>query len=45
MEVVDKITAVEKDPGNRPLQNISMTVTVEEMPKRKIEKLYGYEYP
>ena len=45
MDVVDKITAVEKDPANRPLKNIPMTVTVEEMPKKKIEKLYGYEYP
>ena len=45
MDVVDKIAAVGKDPANRPLENIAMTVSVEEMPKKKIEKLYGYEYP
>jgi peptidyl-prolyl cis-trans isomerase B (cyclophilin B) len=45
LEVVDKIAAVAKGPGDRPLENIAMIVTVEEMPKNKIEKLYGYEYP
>ncbi|HYI77834.1 MAG TPA: peptidylprolyl isomerase [Chryseolinea sp.] len=45
IEVVDKIAAVTKGPGDRPLQDIAMTVTVEEMPKKKIEQLYGYKYP
>jgi peptidyl-prolyl cis-trans isomerase B (cyclophilin B) len=45
LDVVDIIAAVEKYPNNRPLQDIRMTVTVEEMPKKKIEKLYGYQYP
>src|SRR5688572_2606848 len=45
MEVVDKIAAVEKGPGGeRPLEDIPMTVTVEELPKKKIEELYGYKY-
>ena len=44
LEVIDKIAAVAKD-GERPKEDIRMTVTVEEMPKRKIEKLYGYSYP
>jgi len=45
IEVVDKIAAVAKGPGDRPLENIAMTVTVEEMPRKKIEQLYGYKYP
>jgi cyclophilin family peptidyl-prolyl cis-trans isomerase len=45
LEVVDKIAAVQKGPGDRPLEDIRMTVTVEEMPKKQIEKLYGYKYP
>jgi cyclophilin family peptidyl-prolyl cis-trans isomerase len=45
IEVVDKIAAVAKGPGDRPLEDIAMTVTVEEMPKKQIEQLYGYKYP
>jgi cyclophilin family peptidyl-prolyl cis-trans isomerase len=45
LEVIDKIAAVTKGPGDRPLENIPMVVTVEEMPKKKIEELFGYTYP
>ncbi len=45
MEVIDKIAAVQKGQGDRPLEDIRMTVTVEEMPRKKIEKQYGYQYP
>lgn len=45
IEVVDKIAAVPKGPGDRPVEDIRMTVTVEEMSKKKIEELYGYKYP
>jgi peptidyl-prolyl cis-trans isomerase B (cyclophilin B) len=45
LDVIDKIAAVSKGPGDRPLENIPMVVTVEEMPKKKIEKLFGYTYP
>jgi cyclophilin family peptidyl-prolyl cis-trans isomerase len=45
IEVVDKIAAVSMGPGDRPIEDIRMTVTVEEMPKKKIEELYGYKYP
>jgi peptidyl-prolyl cis-trans isomerase B (cyclophilin B) len=45
VEVIDKIAAVPKGPGDRPAEDIRMTVTVEEMPKGKIEELYGYKYP
>lgn len=44
LEVVDKIAAVPKGPGDRPNEDIRMTVTVQEMPKKKIEELYGYKY-
>jgi peptidyl-prolyl cis-trans isomerase B (cyclophilin B) len=45
LDVVDKIAAVPKGPGDRPLEDIRMIVTVEEMPKKKIEELYGFKYP
>jgi peptidyl-prolyl cis-trans isomerase B (cyclophilin B) len=45
LEVIDKIAAVKKDGMDRPLEDVRMTVTVEEMKKSKIEKLYGYKYP
>lgn len=45
LEVIDKIAGVQKDGGDRPLQDVRMTVTVEEMSKNKITKLYGYVFP
>jgi peptidyl-prolyl cis-trans isomerase B (cyclophilin B) len=45
LEVVDKIAAVQKGAGDRPVDDVRMFVTVTEMPKSKIEKTYGYKYP
>lgn len=45
LDVIDKIAAQPVGAGDRPVENIRMTVTVEEMPKKKITKLYGYEFP
>jgi peptidyl-prolyl cis-trans isomerase B (cyclophilin B) len=45
LEVIDKIAAVQRDGNDRPLEDVRMTVTVEEMSKKKITKLYGYTYP
>jgi cyclophilin family peptidyl-prolyl cis-trans isomerase len=45
LEVVDKIAAVQTLPGDRPEKDIRMTVTVEEMPRKKIEKMYNLHYP
>ncbi len=45
LEVIDKIAAVQTDGGNRPVEDIRMFVTVEELSKKKITKLYGYVYP
>jgi peptidyl-prolyl cis-trans isomerase B (cyclophilin B) len=45
LDVVDRIAAQAKDGSNRPLKDVRMMVTVEEVPRKKIEKLYGYKYP
>jgi peptidyl-prolyl cis-trans isomerase B (cyclophilin B) len=45
LEVIDKIAAVQRDGNDRPLEDVRMTVTVEEVSKKKISKLYGYTYP
>lgn len=45
LEVIDKIAAAPRDANDRPVEDVRMVVTVEEVPKRKIEKTYGYEYP
>jgi cyclophilin family peptidyl-prolyl cis-trans isomerase len=45
LEVIDKIAAVQKDGADRPLEDIQMVVTVEELSKKKITKEYGYVYP
>lgn len=45
LDVIDKIASVPKGAGNRPQEDIRMMVTVDEMSKKKIEKLYGYTYP
>lgn len=44
LEVIDKIAAQPKDRSDRPLEDIRMTVTVEEVAKKEIEKRYGYQY-
>ena len=43
MDVVDKIAAVETM-RDRPVTDIRMTVSVEEMSKKKIESQYGYHF-
>jgi peptidyl-prolyl cis-trans isomerase B (cyclophilin B) len=45
LEVIDKIAAVQKDQGDRPLEDIRMTVTLEKMSRKKIEQEFGYKYP
>lgn len=44
LEVIDKIAAVAKDGSDRPLEDLRMTVTVEELPRKKITAMYGYQY-
>jgi cyclophilin family peptidyl-prolyl cis-trans isomerase len=43
--VIDKIAAVKKDGSDRPLEDIRMFISVKELSKKKISKLYGYHYP
>jgi peptidyl-prolyl cis-trans isomerase B (cyclophilin B) len=45
LEVIDKIAAQPKDAADRPLADVRMKITVEEVAKSKITKLYGYVYP
>lgn len=45
LDVLDKIAAVPTVANDRPYQDVRMIITVEEMPRRKIEKEYGYQYP
>ncbi|SKC49378.1 peptidylprolyl isomerase [Ohtaekwangia koreensis] len=45
LEVIDTIATRQKDQFDRPVEDIRMTVTVEEVSKKKITKLYGYQYP
>jgi peptidyl-prolyl cis-trans isomerase B (cyclophilin B) len=45
LEVIDQIAMQQKDGSDRPLSDIRMTVTVEEMSRKKITKEYGYVYP
>jgi len=44
LEVIDKIAAVETGVADRPVNDIRMTVTVEEMAKADIAAKYGNPY-
>lgn len=43
-DVIDKIAAVEKN-RERPVEDIRMFVTVQQLSRKKIEKDYGYIFP
>lgn len=45
LDVIDKITAVAKDGQNRPNEDVRMFVSVQQLSRKKIEKLYGYVFP
>jgi peptidyl-prolyl cis-trans isomerase B (cyclophilin B) len=45
LDVLDKIAAQPVDQSDRPTEDIRMTISVEEMSKKKIEKEYGFKYP
>ncbi len=45
LDVIDKIAAVQTGPGDKPLEEIDMTIKVSTMAKSKITEKYGYEYP
>lgn len=43
-EVIEQIATQPKDNRNRPLNNITMTMEVNKMSRKKIVKEYGYEF-
>lgn len=45
LDVIDKIANVQRDGSDRPIEDVRITVTIEEMPRKKITKEYGYEFP
>ncbi|UXX80294.1 peptidylprolyl isomerase [Reichenbachiella carrageenanivorans] len=45
LDIVDKIAEVETARGDKPIDAIYISMEVERIPKKKITKLYGYEYP
>ena len=45
LDVIDKIAGQPKDPADRPNEDLRRKVTVQELSRKKIEKLYGYKYP
>ena len=45
LEVLDKIAADPTGRGDRPFEDIMMTITVEEMSRKKITKEFDYEFP
>lgn len=44
LEVLDKIAAVKKDANDRPTENVRMFISMKELSKKKIAKLYGYHF-
>jgi cyclophilin family peptidyl-prolyl cis-trans isomerase len=45
MEIIDKIAVQPTDQRDRPVEDISFTISVEELPRSRITKDYGYEFP
>ena len=45
LAVIDSIAKQPTGRADKPIKNIYFTVSVEEMPKKKITKNYGYAYP
>lgn len=45
MDIIDKIAAVEVNRMNKPVKPTYITMEVERIPKKQIEKNYGYSYP
>lgn len=45
LDVIDKIATAPTASGDRPVSNITVTVTVREMKKKEITEKYGFKYP
>lgn len=44
LEVIDKIAKQPKDARDRPLGDVKMTLKTQKLKRKKIAKLYGYQY-
>jgi peptidyl-prolyl cis-trans isomerase B (cyclophilin B) len=44
LDIVDKIASVQTGQRDKPLEAVYMTISVEEMPKSKITKEFGYQF-
>lgn len=44
LEVIDAIAAVQTAPGDRPVEDVRMYISVEEMTKEEIAEKYSYDY-
>lgn len=45
LDLIDSIAAQPTGQADKPSENIYLTVEVEELPKKKITKEYGYQFP
>ena len=45
LEVMEKIAAEATTAQDQPIEEVYMKVSVKEMPKEEISKVYGYKYP
>ena len=45
LHVIDQIASVSVGRANRPIENIYMTMNIEEISKKQVTKQYGYIYP
>lgn len=45
LDIIDNIAMVQTAPGDRPVEDIRMFVTVEKMSRADIEEKYEYKYP
>ncbi|RJE71483.1 MULTISPECIES: peptidylprolyl isomerase [Reichenbachiella] len=45
LEIIDQVAAVKTARGDKPIEDLYVTMEVEKLSKKKITKLYGYEYP
>ncbi len=45
LAVIDSIAAVRKGAGDKPIEDIYVTMELEKMSKKKITEKYGYKYP
>ena len=45
LEVIDQLAVVKTGNADKPVEDLFLSMEVEELSKKKITKLYGYEYP